>query len=91
MLILREAEVIGALPANIGLPLRHQGRQIIPRVGPLHNLQKQAFSIIQINQKLIRPHLNDMILRIDQKSTCLNSVFYDILIKVPELLPQSLM
>lgn len=89
MLVLWKAEVVSAFPTNISLSFGQLSHEGLSGIGTLNNLQKHTFHIAEINQKLIGAHFDDMILN-TKHFTCLSCVFSEILMKVPELLPQSL-
>lgn len=90
MLIFRETEVISGFSSNIGLSFGNWNSVHLSKIGTFYHLENDALDIVQVNEKLIWAHLDNMFL--DSSScTCLSSVFSEIRMKVPELLPQSLM
>ena len=89
MLVLWKTKIIGAFPTDIGLSFGELSHKGLPCIGTLNNFQIHTFHITKINQKLIGTHFDDMILN-PKYFTCLSCVFSEILMKVPELLPQSL-
>ena len=89
MLVLWKAEVVSAFPTNISLSFGQLSHEGLSGIRTLNNLQKHTFHIAEVNQKLIWAHFDDMVLN-TKHFTCLSCVFSEILMKVPELLPQSL-
>ena len=53
------------------------------------HFQIQTFGVAEVDEELVASHLDDEVLNLGL-FTCLSSVFSLILMKVPELLPQSL-
>ena len=90
MLIFREAEIIGGFPADVGLSFGIGDIVDLSKVRPFDNLEDDALSIVEVDKELIGAHFNNMFLDRDG-STCLSYVFSEMRMKVPELLPQSLM
>lgn len=90
MLILWEADFIGGFAANVGLALFGGSvGEDFSEVGSFDDFEVEGLDVAEVDEELVGAHFYDVFLGV-MMITCLSSVFSEMRMKVPELLPQSL-
>lgn len=63
VLVVRETDLVGGLPADVGLPLLDCGLgEGLSQVGPLDDLEVEGLGVAEVDEELVGAHFDDVFL-----------------------------